>query len=775
MKKITKLCIAFFALFGITQLQAQISLPITFEAPNVTYTMVDFDGGTTSLLPNPDVSGINTSTTVLQMVKNVGQPWAGSKLTLSSPIDFSALNTFKMKVHSPRANCPVLFKLEGAGGAAVERTAFTTAINTWEELSWDFTGVASNTFTDLVFIYDLGVVGDGGANFTFYQDDIQLVNETPALTQINLPVTFEGSTVDYTLTDFGGNASILTVDPTNASNMVAKTIKTATAELWAGTTIGTNLGFASIIPFTASNHKMQIKVYSPDANIPVRLKVEVHGQPTQTAETEAITTVANTWETLVFDFDSPAQGTATFNPAFQFDMASIFFNFGTTGAAAGEKTYYFDDVEIYNSNPILSQINLPVTFESNSVDYTVTDFGGNSTVLGADPTNSSNMVAITTKSATAELWAGTTIGTNLGFASVIPFTATNHKMQIKVYSPDANIPVRLKVEVHGQPTQSVETEAMTTVANAWETLVFDFDSPAQGTAAFNPAFPFDMASIFFNFGTTGAVAGEKTYYFDDVAIYNNTPVLSQINLPVTFQSSTVDYTLTDFGGTSTTLGADPTNASNTVAITTKTASAELWAGTTISTNLGFASVIPFTATNHKMQVNVYSPDANIPVRLKAEVHGQPTQSVETEAITTVANAWETLVFDFDAQASGTAAFNPAFQYDMASIFFNFGTTGAVAGEKTYYFDQVDIYDITVGENNKIEKSFLDLFPNPTSSKLKVNVNNNAIFNIYDLSGRRIQLGKVENNTIDVSSLNNGIYIIQINTENGLFSSRFSKQ
>ena len=522
MKKITKLGLALAALLGFNNLMAQITLPISFETPGVTYTMVDFDGGTTSVLSNPNVSGINTSTTVLRMIKNVGQPWGGSKLTLSAPIDFSGVNTFKMKVHSPRANCPVLFKLEGAGGAAVERTAFTTAVNSWEELSWDFTGVASNTFTDLVFIYDLGTIGDGSANFTFYQDDIQLVFQTPLLSQINLPVSFEGSAIDYTLTDFGGNASVLSADPMNASNMVAKTTKTANAELWAGTTIGTNLGFASVIPFTATNHKMQIRVYSPDANIPVRLKAEVHGQPTQTVETQTLTTVANNWETLIFDFDAPAQGTAAFNPSFAYDMASIFFNFGTTGAVAGEKIYYFDDVAIFNSTPVLSQINLPVTFESNTVDYTLTDFGGNASVLSADPMNASNMVAKTTKTANAELWAGTTIGTNLGFASVIPFTATNHKMQIRVYSPDANIPVRLKAEVHGQPTQTVETQTLTTVANNWETLIFDFDAPAQGTAAFNPSFAYDMASIFFNFGTTGAVAGEKIYYFDDVAIFDIT-------------------------------------------------------------------------------------------------------------------------------------------------------------------------------------------------------------------------------------------------------------
>ncbi|MBK7442890.1 MAG: hypothetical protein IPI65_15560 [Bacteroidetes bacterium] len=38
----------------------------------------------------------------------------------------------------------------------------------------------------------------------------------------------------------------------------------------------------------------------------------------------------------------------------------------------------------------------------------------------------------------------------------------------------------------------------------------------RGTAVINLAYAYDKTSIFFNFGTTGAVAGEKTYYFDDV-------------------------------------------------------------------------------------------------------------------------------------------------------------------------------------------------------------------------------------------------------------------
>ena len=36
--------------------------------------------------------------------------------------------------------------------------------------------------------------------------------------QIDLPVDFEGSTVNYTMTDFGGNESSLVTDPYDSGN-----------------------------------------------------------------------------------------------------------------------------------------------------------------------------------------------------------------------------------------------------------------------------------------------------------------------------------------------------------------------------------------------------------------------------------------------------------------------------------------------------------------------------------------------------------------------------
>ncbi len=333
-----------------------------------------------------------------------------------------------------------------------------------------------------------------------------------------------------------------------------------------------------------------------------------------------------------------------------------------------------------------------ITFDSNAVTYTLTGFGGaDDSAVVVDPTNAANKVAKVVKSATAELWAGTTVSTGPNFSvPALPFTASHTKMTVRVWSPDAGIQVRLKVEDAADPTKSVETEATTTVANAWETLTFNFANQAGGTAALNLAYTYNKASIFFNFGVTGATAGEKTYYFDDVAFGGGTTPPPSAWDTITFDSNAVTYTLTGFGGAEgSSVVVDPTNAANKVAKVVKSATAELWAGTTVSTGANQSvPKLPFTASDTKMNVRVWSPDAGIQVRLKVEDAADGGKSVETEATTTVANDWETLTFNFANQAGGTAALNLAYTYNKASIFFNFGVTGTTAGEKTYYFDDV---------------------------------------------------------------------------------------
>lgn len=339
MKGITTLILLLLVSIGYAQ-----TLPINFETGITTSNFVDFDGGVATVIANPQSSGINTSATVAQIVRNGGTIWSGSKMTLAVNPDFSTNNIISMKVFTTApVGTIVKFKLEGNG--QTERDAPTTVTNAWETLTWDFTGEPAN-FSDLVFMFDFGNVGDGSINSTFLFDDIEQISGGP---QLDLPVTFESTTANYTMTDFGGNASSLVVDPTNASNMVMKVVKTAQAAGWAGTTIGTPAGFASNIPLSLSASKMNVRVWSPDANTPVRLKVESSNDDTQTCETQVNTTVAGGWETLEFDFANEASGTAALSfgltNGWTYNKASIFFNFGTEGQTAGEKTYYFDDVK----------------------------------------------------------------------------------------------------------------------------------------------------------------------------------------------------------------------------------------------------------------------------------------------------------------------------------------------------------------------------------------------------------------------------------------------
>ena len=228
------------------------------------------------------------------------------------------------------------------------------------------------------------------------------------------------------------------------------------------------------------------------------------------------------------------------------------------------------------------------------------------------------------------------------------------------------------------------------MVNAWETLTFDFNNEATGTAALNPAFTFDKLSIFFDFGTAG---DDRVYYWDDITFAGGSgggdtgggDTGSATVAPITFDDVGVAYAFTDFGGAMTTLGADPTDATNSVGATTKGAGSEVWAGTTVSAG---TIVYPLSATASQITVRVYSDRAGIPVRVKVEDAADATHTVETEAMTTMVNAWETLTFDFNNEATGTAALNPAFTFDKLSIFFDFGTAG---DDRVYYWD-----DITFG-------------------------------------------------------------------------------
>jgi hypothetical protein len=321
--------------------------------------------------------------------------------------------------------------------------------------------------------------------------------------QVSLPITFDDASIDYSVIDFGGNISVDAVDPVLSTNNVKKTTKPAGAETWAGTTMGNDLGFPAKIPFTASTTQMSIRVYSPAAGIHVRLKVEDHTDNTKSVETEALTTAANTWETLIFDFAYQAGGTAALNLSYNYDKASVFFDFGTPGSG---KVFYWDNVKFEPVN-IYSGIQMPIDFQSTTLAYTFTDFGGAGSTVITNPhstgINTSTKVGALTKGAGAEVWAGSF----LELGSPINFTSLQ-KIKMKVWVPAAGMVVKFKMENLTNSAINIERDAVTTVANGWEDLTFDF----TGIVSSNN---YQRVVVFFDFGNNGTGA---TYYFDDIRL-----------------------------------------------------------------------------------------------------------------------------------------------------------------------------------------------------------------------------------------------------------------
>ncbi len=507
--------------------------------------------------------------------------------------------------------------------------------------------------------YTVKVVAlSGGAATTTFTTTVNIVD--PVL----LPITFESATVNYAFTNFGGGVSTKISNPQvngiNTSANVGRMVKNP-PEVWAGSfiTVGNPIDFSA-------NKVFRMKVFSPRVGAKVLLKVENLTNGGIFFEKEVLTTVANTWEDMAFDF-------RTINTANSYQKIVLIFDLGTVGDGSSNFTWLFDDIRLTNQMPV-SLLTLPVTFDLAGINYEVTDFGGNSSIASVDPVNPANNVKKTTKTNGAATWAGTTIGA--GFTSPIPFTATKTQMSIRVYSPAAGKRVRLKVEDRSNNTRSVETEAMTQAANTWETLVFDFATPSDGTASMNLSYTYNMASVFFDFGNAGT---GSDYYWDDVMFLNTNVSPNYLALPLDFQSTTYAYSFVNFGGANATVVNNPNpsgiNTSTKVGKMVKGAP-EVWAGSFLE----LVNPINFS-TLRTFKVKVYSPRVGAKLLLKVENATNGGIFFEKEVATTTANTWEDLTFDFSAINVGNF-------YSKVVLIFDLGTAGDGSPNFTFYFDDI---------------------------------------------------------------------------------------
>jgi hypothetical protein len=170
-------------------------------------------------------------------------------------------------------------------------------------------------------------------------------------------LTFDETTAP-TLTAFssaGTMAATIETDPAVSTNKVAKLVKSAGSDTWAGATIS-KCAYPTfslpVIPLSAGKMSMSMKVYSTLANKVVRLKLEDASNNAITVETDATVTAANTWQTLTFNFASPATNggnpTRSWTATDTLNKASVFPDYGNTAAS----TMYVDDLTFIGTSGV---------------------------------------------------------------------------------------------------------------------------------------------------------------------------------------------------------------------------------------------------------------------------------------------------------------------------------------------------------------------------------------------------------------------------------------
>ena len=516
----------------------------------------------------------------------------------------------------------------------------------------------THTYT-AIGTYTIKVVAlSGGAATTQFTKVITIAE--PVL----LPLTFESATIAYAFGDFGGGAASVIANPhatgINTTAKVGKMVKNP-GEVYGGSSIA----LGAPIDFSA-NKVFRMKVYSPRVGAKVLLKVENATDNTINFEKQVVTTVANAWEDLVFDYSA-------INATKEYHHIVLIFDLGTAGDGTANYTFLFDEIRLTNTIPSVG-ITLPLDFESAGTTYNFSDFnGGVATVIAnshINGINTSSNIGKMVKNAD-QTWGGSSIA----LASPIDFS-TKKNFKMKVYAPRVGVKVLLKVENLTNGAISKEVQVLTTTANVWEDLTFDF-STIDVTQSYQ------KITLIFENGTMGDGSANFTFFFDDIMQTTGSVIPPAVGLvlPIDFESTTITYAYTNFGGGAGTVANNPSktgvNTSNKVGKMIKNAD-QTYGGSFLT----LAAPINFS-TSKIFKMKVFAPKVGTKVLLKVENLSSGAISKEISATTITANAWEELTFDF-------TGIDVSKTYQKVVLIFDLGTMGDGSANFTYFFDDIKL-------------------------------------------------------------------------------------
>ncbi len=320
-----------------------------------------------------------------------------------------------------------------------------------------------------------------------------------------------GSSLDGSLTQVIANPNPSGI---NTSASVTQYVKPAVAEVWAGCYSNPN---PTLPVDLIANNRVAINVHMDHIGS-VSLKLE---GSTDGGDNWVITvpnTVANAWETLVFDASLPSiEAPFTAALGHTYTRVVLFFDFGSAGTGI-DVTSYFDDIVALPAPEMVTTI---LDFETTETTTGFQYFGSaldgtlNQVIANPNPSgiNTSSFVADYVKPGVAQVWAG-------AFSNPDPATpvdlSNGGQVCIKVHMDHiGNLALKLEGNTGGGPNWI--TQVANTTTGQWEEICFDASLPSI-EAPFEPASGvYSRLVIFFDFGAEGT-GTDVTSYFDDIVV-----------------------------------------------------------------------------------------------------------------------------------------------------------------------------------------------------------------------------------------------------------------
>ena len=485
------------------------------------------------------------------------------------------------------------------------------------------------------------------------------------LSQIALPINWEGTTVDYQTTIFGDISASVVTDPANGANKALKVLKPASAQVWGGVILGNDAfeggGMSASIPFTATDKVISARVNVPSAGVPILCKVENKANGGINAQVIGTSTSAG-WQTIYFDI-SGVDHTQTY------DKIVFFFDWLNAGSASS--IFYLDDVKflpapvITSFSPTSASAGTTITINgSNFLNASDVAFGG---------VAATSFTVVNDNQITATVGLGLTGSVSVtrgGIGSLAGFTflAAANAPTISSFSP-TTAGYGQTVTINGTNFSTATDVEIGGVA----ALSFSIVSATQITAVVGGA-------------SSGTVQVTNPDGIGSKAGFTMIPP-AQLDLPITWDSPfSFDYSISNFAAPLTAeVAADPVNPSNKVLKMVKPVGTPDWGGIVVGKDYNpLASTVPFTSVNRFISMRVYSTKpAGSTILMKWEPSAGGA-AIQVAVNTTVQNAWETLYFDFGTDANINYS---GIGYDRLVLFPNFGTIGSAA-PNTFYFDDI---------------------------------------------------------------------------------------